>query len=137
MNDSNPNEIQVGGDHYQSSVQHWDFVAKNNIPYHEGNATRYLSRWRRKNGVQDLEKSLHYVDKIISLFEGGMKTPSFDLMSGDLQYDVWEFAKSYGLSRPEAHCCYLICSWRGLDDLLSAKETIRQIIRYQNESRGS
>jgi Protein of unknwon function (DUF3310) len=57
------NETQVGGTHYQSSYQHWDFVIDTNLHYLYGCATKYLSRWRQKNGVQDLEKAIHYIRK--------------------------------------------------------------------------
>ena len=58
------NEMQVGGDHYRSSLQHWDVVTLYNVPYLEGCASKYVSRWRKKNGLQDLEKALHFVTKL-------------------------------------------------------------------------
>lgn len=58
------NDRQEGGDHYQGSeYQHWDWVTDAELPYLIGNATKYVSRWRKKNGVQDLKKALHYIDK--------------------------------------------------------------------------
>ena len=54
---------QVGGDHYKKYViQPVDFIAKNNIPYIEGNIIKYLLRWRDKNGIEDLDKIVHYVE---------------------------------------------------------------------------
>lgn len=57
------NERQVGGTHYKSEYQHWDFVLDTHMNYLYGCATKYISRWRKKNGVQDLEKSIHYLQK--------------------------------------------------------------------------
>ena len=57
------NEIQVGGDHYRSVYQHWDWVTDLNIHYLVACSTKYLTRWRKKNGLEDLEKSLHYMVK--------------------------------------------------------------------------
>jgi len=34
-----------------------------------GNAIKYLWRWKRKNGVEDLRKAKWYIDKLISLQE--------------------------------------------------------------------
>jgi len=34
-----------------------------------GNAIKYLWRWKRKNGVEDLHKAKWYIDKLISLQE--------------------------------------------------------------------
>ena len=62
----NANEVQHGGSHYKKQkIQVWDFITENQIPYLEGNAIKYLSRWRDKGGLEDLLKARHYVDKII------------------------------------------------------------------------
>ena len=63
-----PNARQVGGSHYKSNgfLQHWDIMEVFQVPYLEGNGSKYLSRWHLKNGVQDLEKALHYVEKLLS-----------------------------------------------------------------------
>ena len=57
------NDRQVGGEHYKLIYQHWDFVYDVRLPYHLACATKYVARWRDKNGTQDLEKAVHYVDK--------------------------------------------------------------------------
>lgn len=58
------NDIQIGGNHYISKkYQHWDFVTDNNIPYLLGCSTKYISRWRDKDGIKDLKKSIHYIRK--------------------------------------------------------------------------
>jgi len=59
------NEKQVGGNHYQNQYQHWDWVGDNKLSYLEGCATKYIVRWRDKGGVQDLEKAVHYIEKLI------------------------------------------------------------------------
>lgn len=60
------NEYQVGGDHYNNKpYQHWDFVIDTNQPYLIACATKYVSRWREKNGLKDLEKAKHYLEKAI------------------------------------------------------------------------
>ena len=70
-----PNDIQIGGTHYatDTGMQHWDYVALAlDGRYFEGNITKYVARWRKKNGRQDLEKAKHYIDLLIEL-EGGAK----------------------------------------------------------------
>lgn len=65
---ANPNTKQVGGDHYvKQPIQPWDFIAANNIGFLEGNAIKYLSRWKEKGGVQDIEKALHYIEKLLEV----------------------------------------------------------------------
>jgi hypothetical protein len=62
------NSKQHGGTHYKKmQYEHWDWVHDSGLGYHVGNATKYISRWRKKNGVEDLKKALHYVEKIIEL----------------------------------------------------------------------
>ena len=57
---------QVGGTHYQSMViQPSEFINKNNIPFAEGNAIKYLCRHKQKNQKQDLLKAKHYIDMAI------------------------------------------------------------------------
>lgn len=58
------NDRQVGGDHYKGSdYQHWDFANDIKMLYLPGVASKYVSRWRKKNGAEDLEKAIHYLDK--------------------------------------------------------------------------
>ncbi len=70
------NEKQVGGDHYRSSLQHWDIVAQHGIGYLEGNATKYVTRWRKKNGIADLEKAAHYIEKMLELVKSHNYKPA-------------------------------------------------------------
>jgi hypothetical protein len=62
------NTHQVGGDHYRAKpIQPWDFITANGIGFLEGNAIKYLARWKDKGGIDDLRKARHYVDKLIEL----------------------------------------------------------------------
>ena len=61
------NDRQCGGSHYSKSIQVWDFITANEIPYLEGNVIKYVSRWRDKGGVEDLRKAKHYLEKLIEL----------------------------------------------------------------------
>jgi hypothetical protein len=62
------NDEQVGGTHYKGkSIQPWDYIAANDLGYFEGNIVKYISRWKEKGGLDDLEKGRHYLDKLIEL----------------------------------------------------------------------
>ena len=39
----------------------------NGLGYLEGNIIKYTTRWRRKGGIQDLEKVIHYAQKLIEV----------------------------------------------------------------------
>jgi len=57
---------QVGGDHYRNMViQPSEFINKNNIPFAEGNAIKYLCRHKQKNQKEDLLKAIHYCEMAI------------------------------------------------------------------------
>lgn len=61
-------DSQVGGDHYKSmKIQPAEYIHANCIPFLEGNAIKYLSRWRAKNGVADLQKARHCIELLIEL----------------------------------------------------------------------
>lgn len=59
------NDTQVGGNHYKQKIQVWDFIHQNNIGYLEGNIIKYVMRYKEKNGLQDLHKAKHYLEKLI------------------------------------------------------------------------
>lgn len=109
------NTRQVGGDHYkqEGALQHWDIIARNNIGYLEGNATKYISRWRKKGGVQDLEKALHYVEKIIELADNTTYRPAGQAYVSDLR----PFLVANNCTAVEARCIELLCSYWGREDL--------------------
>lgn len=59
---------QVAGGHYKDmAIQPAEFIHKNGIGYMEGNVIKYISRWRNKNGVEDLKKARHYLDLLIEM----------------------------------------------------------------------
>ncbi len=64
MND-NVYKKQVGGDHYSMAIQPAEFINKNNIPFAEGNAIKYLCRHKKRGKKQDLEKAIHYIEMAI------------------------------------------------------------------------
>mgnify|MGYP000527074193 CR=1 FL=1 len=69
-----PNTVQVGGDHYiKQSIQPWDYMQavmtqEEFAAYLQGNVIKYISRYKAKNGVQDLQKAQHYLAKLIATF---------------------------------------------------------------------
>lgn len=65
-NDSARNK-QVGGDHYNLPIQPIEFIEKNGLGFSVGNCIKYLCRYKKKNGLQDLLKARHYIDWLIEL----------------------------------------------------------------------
>jgi hypothetical protein len=48
-------------------IQPVEYIHANAMGYLEGNVVKYVSRWRKKGGVADLEKAKHYIDLLIEL----------------------------------------------------------------------
>ena len=54
---------QVGGNHYkQYAIQPAQFALANGLDYAQSNAIKYIVRHKDKNGVQDLDKAIHYIE---------------------------------------------------------------------------
>ena len=63
-----PKMNQVGGDHYKNMrIQPVQYIYENNIPYIEGCVIKYVTRWRDKNGIEDLEKAKHFLEILIDM----------------------------------------------------------------------
>lgn len=59
---------QEGGAHYKNmAIQPVEYIYANGIGYMEGSVIKYVSRWKAKNGVEDLKKARHFIDLLIEL----------------------------------------------------------------------
>jgi hypothetical protein len=65
---SEPLDTQVGGSHYKTlKIQPVEYIHANNISYFEGCVIKYVTRWRNKNGIEDLKKAKHFIELLIEL----------------------------------------------------------------------
>ena len=59
-------DVQIGGDHYKSMpIQPMEFSMANGLDACQHTAIKYITRFRAKGGVQDLEKAKHVIDMLI------------------------------------------------------------------------
>jgi hypothetical protein len=59
---------QIGGNHYKNlAIQPFEFIESNGLGYGAGNVIKYLCRYKRKGGIEDLQKARHYIDLLIDL----------------------------------------------------------------------
>lgn len=56
---------EVGGTHYDTRVQPWDYIAANNLGFDEGNVVKYVTRHKQKNGAEDIRKAISYCKHIL------------------------------------------------------------------------
>jgi len=60
-------DTQIGGGHYKDmKIQPIEYTLANNLGFCEGNVIKYISRYKAKNGVEDLQKAKHYIDLLIN-----------------------------------------------------------------------
>lgn len=59
-------DIQCGGSHYKDmAIQPIEFIMANGLGFCEGNAVKYVTRWKSKGGIEDLKKAIHYLQMLI------------------------------------------------------------------------
>jgi hypothetical protein len=123
------NERQVGGEHYQSQYQHWDFVQRAlDGRYLEGAITKYVSRWRKKNGLQDLRKAEHYLQKLIEEYQAGRIAGNNPYRICALQMEARSFSAANHLEAYEAVIMELMALWQNLQSLNSANAALHELM---------
>lgn len=120
---SKANETQVGGTHYQSKFQHWDFIAQGfGVGYFKGVVTKYLVRWRKKNGKEDLQKARHYLEKLAELIDDGTVPALLPWADAAL------FCASNDLEIRDAAVVSMVCDAKSREDLVWALMSIDEMI---------
>jgi hypothetical protein len=70
-------DTQIGGVHYKDlTIQPVEFCQRNGFNYCESAAIKYIIRHKAKNGRQDLEKAIHYLQLLIELEYPEVTLPS-------------------------------------------------------------
>lgn len=57
-----PSSRQEGGDHYKLKIQPFHFIMENNLNFFQGNVIKYVVRYQKKGGSEDLKKIIHYCE---------------------------------------------------------------------------
>ena len=61
-------EHQEGGSHYKHyPIQPVEYIYANKIPFVEGCIIKYVTRWKDKGGIKDLEKAKHFIEMLIEM----------------------------------------------------------------------
>lgn len=123
------NTRQVGGRHYKSQYEHWDWVEDMGMGYLEGVATKYVARWRKKDGLQDLEKSLHYVQKLEELYGSSIQRKNRnDVAPRKALKLTTDFCTKNELTPTEAAIMHELAMWKGLENLHEARRLIQGLL---------
>jgi hypothetical protein len=81
------NSRQVSGTHYAGEYQHWDLVIDTRLPYMHAQVIRYVYRWRKKGGVQDLRKAKHFIQKMKERLDDLPEIAVSDMVPKQVLYD--------------------------------------------------
>ena len=120
------NDMQVGGSHYRSDYEPWDFTCDIfKGCFFLGNANKYITRWRKKNGLEDLRKALHYLQKHRELTEQSRLHPGPWLSTDALNALLTRYAEANRLTLWEEEILMLM--GRGL--IIAAMRRLEQLIR--------
>lgn len=124
----NPNETQVGGSHYKAGLQHWDYAIRRlGNRYLEGNITKYVVRYKKKHGSQDLKKAIHYLEKLINEFENMRVTPLFDVVRE--RFPVVQFYDDNDLDERQRNVLHLLGNWSSASELGMARQSLTQMLQ--------
>jgi len=148
FNNSFVNSHQVGGVHYKTPIEHWDFVVACSLNYLEGNATKYLTRSHKKSGLQDLQKSLHYVSKLIAVVSWsesrswwlGWVDPKPELRPARQRNSLprhWvEFCEVNDIEPELSQFIGGLCNWSDLGDLRELEEALTRYVNHRFDLKG-
>lgn len=120
------NDRQIGGNHYKVGVhqlEHWDIIDRYRLGYLEGCITKYVARCWKKNGLEDLEKALHYMEKLIERVKEG-RTPT-GIVPENVVFDF-----CYGMSWSQTCCIFYVMRWQTISELMEAESRLRELILY-------
>jgi len=57
---------QIGGSHYSDlEIDPYEYSMRNKLNPLQMNAIKYITRYPFKNGIEDLEKAKHTIDRLI------------------------------------------------------------------------
>ena len=55
--------------HYDTKIQAIDYIEANELDFAEGNIIKYITRYKKKNGLEDLLKAKFYVELLINRYK--------------------------------------------------------------------
>jgi predicted MPP superfamily phosphohydrolase len=109
------NQRQVGGTHYKTPYEHWDLAIFLDMGCLEYASSKHVTRWRKKDGIKDLRKALHYLDKLIEVYE------IYDLHRpcplDRVKEEVNKFAIANDLTDLEGVFIYRLCTFDSKEEL--------------------
>lgn len=129
-----PNAVQVGGDHYKGvDFQPWDWARNvsgtQGLGYYEVSAISYIARFRKKGGIEDLEKVLHYIDKMLFCWHAG----EYANRCTATLLRIRQFNKENECDRFQSEAIHFLVAWREGDELVEVKKIVEELIQRERD----
>ena len=67
---------KINPEHYTQGIECIDYITSKNMSFLEGNVVKYVTRYRMKNGLEDLLKAQWYLERLIRDYNKGEKNES-------------------------------------------------------------
>ena len=124
------NDIQIGGNHYKAAdgLQHWDLIDNYEVGYLEGCASKYVTRWDKKNGIEDLRKSAHYLRKLYERRAEMSFAEQLRLRPEVPMSVIAHFAEANGCGPAETRILGFILHWESTQTIDLARREVEKLI---------
>lgn len=133
-------DLQVGGGHYKDCwMQPVEFWLLNQLPATEGSVVKYLFRWPKKAGVEDLKKAKHFIEIMIEAYFCASPKVAPIVLSPDFEWRVTpeEFCLNNRIDAITGTALCLACYCRSKQDLEHAIAMINGLIEREEKSAGA
>ena len=57
----------INPEHYTQGIECIDYITSKNMSFLEGNVIKYVTRYKMKNGLEDLKKAQWYLNRLIEI----------------------------------------------------------------------
>jgi len=108
-NVDHPNHYNKGG------IETIDFIVDKNMGFFVGNITKYISRHRYKNGIEDLKKALWYFNRLMkeTIERHENKTiRNYIPVIAENKIDADNYAREQGLTKDESAVIYFLLRYQ-------------------------
>jgi hypothetical protein len=107
--------------HYTKGMEVIEFIKNSNIDFVRGNIIKYISRYRYKNGIEDLKKAEWYCLYLINNYD------NFKLKHN--VRNINKYTKSWSLNKLETKLLHLVLTPNKFNKYYNLLEGIRSIIK--------
>lgn len=114
----------------EGGIQHKDYCAAIDAPYFEGCASKYVTRYQKKGGVEDLKKALQYIKYRLEAFDYN-RGPFVGQLKNEALFE--QFIKDNNIPGEESDIIDLILHWKEFEDLEEAMIRINDLIDAEPE----